>query len=71
MRNALAPLGVIARQKGLSFGHRLATGTPTHLVGDPERLRQVLLNLASNAVKFTEKGSIGFDNDEEDSPAGY
>jgi signal transduction histidine kinase len=66
MRNALAPMEVLARQKGLAFGHRLAPGTPTRLVGDPGRLRQVLLNLAGNAVKFTEKGSIAIVAEEED-----
>ncbi len=59
MRNTLVPVEVLARQKGLTFSYRLAAGTPARLVSDPVRLRQVLLNLAGNAVKFTEKGSIG------------
>jgi signal transduction histidine kinase/DNA-binding response OmpR family regulator len=47
-----------ASRKGLEFLLAAAPGVPTHLVGDPLRLGQVLLNLCSNAVKFTEQGEI-------------
>jgi signal transduction histidine kinase/ActR/RegA family two-component response regulator len=46
-----------AAEKGLSLLLENETG-PLHLVGDPVRLRQILLNLVSNAVKFTEAGRI-------------
>ena len=45
-------------EKGLRFHLALAPATPEYLVGDPLRLRQVLLNFLSNAVKFTRKGEV-------------
>ncbi len=47
-----------AHDKGLEFICAAAPDVPAHLVGDPGRLRQVLLNLAGNAVKFTDEGEI-------------
>ncbi|MEN3369998.1 MAG: hypothetical protein V7609_2141 [Verrucomicrobiota bacterium] len=54
----LKPLGVRADQKGLELLADIASDVPDHLVGDPLRLRQVLINLTDNAIKFTERGEI-------------
>jgi signal transduction histidine kinase len=47
-----------AEQKGLILEHEISAAVPAVLRGDPGRLRQVLLNLVSNAIKFTERGYV-------------
>ena len=51
-------LSVRAREKGLELLCAAAPGVPTRLRGDPGRLRQILTNLAANAVKFTPAGKV-------------
>ncbi len=47
-----------ARQKGLDFQFHAAPDLPDQFLGDPGRLRQILLNLIGNAIKFTAKGHV-------------
>ncbi len=59
-----------AAEKGVELAVRFVPGTPRHLVGDPVRIRQIVTNLAGNAVKFTDQGHVLVQVEEEKSSAG-
>jgi len=58
LENAMDPLAVKAHEKGLELICRIKPDVPTALKGDPVRLRQIVVNLAGNAIKFTETGEV-------------
>lgn len=62
-------IGVRVHGKGLELALRIAPDVPRNLIGDPLRLRQILVNLLGNADKFTERGEIVL-NVERATPAG-
>jgi CheY-like chemotaxis protein len=58
LQSVTAVFQMAAKDKGLTLSTEIAADVPRRLVGDPLRLGQVLNNLISNAIKFTEQGSV-------------
>ena len=58
LEESIKTLGLRASEKGIRINLEIASDVPARIFGDPVRLRQVMLNLLGNAIKFTEKGKI-------------
>ena len=61
-RNSIAEVlelpAMMAHKKGLEFAYEIQPDVPPQLIGDPGRLRQIILNLSNNAIKFTKEGEV-------------
>jgi CheY-like chemotaxis protein len=58
VEDTVKSLAYLAHRKGLELACRIHGNVPVSLVGDPGRLRQIIVNLVGNALKFTEKGDV-------------
>ncbi|MBI4517725.1 MAG: PAS domain S-box protein [Deltaproteobacteria bacterium] len=69
IEDTIKALALRAQQKGLRIAWNIAAGVPAALTGDPGRLRQILVNLVGNAIKFTAQGEVVVQVDSPQSPA--
>jgi ligand-binding sensor domain-containing protein/signal transduction histidine kinase/CheY-like chemotaxis protein/HPt (histidine-containing phosphotransfer) domain-containing protein len=58
LNEMMKPLAVRAQEKGLTLACHVSPDVPTTLISDPVRLRQILVNLIGNAIKFTDRGEV-------------
>jgi len=65
---AISPVRLNAIEKNLELSWSMAEDVPACLLGDPDRLRQIILNIVKNAIKFTSEGTITIRVETEPSP---
>lgn len=61
LEEIIALLGTQTRSKRIDFAYLIDKDVPCHLIGDMNRIRQILMNLVSNAIKFTEAGHVSIE----------
>ncbi|OGR17055.1 MAG: hypothetical protein A2X81_01695 [Desulfobacterales bacterium GWB2_56_26] len=61
VQSTIKSISVLARHKGIGVGYGIAENVPEYVRGDQMRLRQILLNLLGNAVKFTKRGTVSLE----------
>lgn len=68
--NTVQAMSIPATERGLELAYRVSPDVPDHLVGDPGRLSQIVINLVGNAIKFTDTGevvlSLGLESESEE-----
>ncbi len=58
VRSVVKGLTILAQNKGLELKHAIADDVPSLIMGDPVRIRQIIINLINNAIKFTHSGYV-------------